>query len=267
MIRNGGSIIETHGGPVSYSLGFTIEVLVAILLGITIVYCAILNNRLKRLKADEQSLKGTIAELITATQIAERAVAGLKSTAHECEATLGERLRAADEPLPGTPDALKALAKSRGLDLNSAAQGTLDVSGKPFKYVIEVSRSLYSIEVLRDEGILVWRSPSIDYFSRTETRMDAALQSWRTQGKPFPGSESEVLQAFAAAGLWAGVVHTEPGYPEEELEAVAKAGYQVNRWDHLSHYFGGVSAVGRAGAAGDPRRGGAGRLLPNRETG
>jgi gamma-glutamyltranspeptidase/glutathione hydrolase len=57
------------------------------------------------------------------------------------------------------------------------------------------------------------------------------------------------------------VVHTEPGYPEEELEALGKAGYQVNRWDHLSHYFGGVSAVGVAGAAGDPRRGGAGQLL------
>ncbi len=57
------------------------------------------------------------------------------------------------------------------------------------------------------------------------------------------------------------VVHAEPGYPEEELEAVAKAGYQVNRWDHLSHYFGGVSAVGHAGAAGDPRRGGAGQML------
>jgi gamma-glutamyltranspeptidase / glutathione hydrolase len=57
------------------------------------------------------------------------------------------------------------------------------------------------------------------------------------------------------------VVHTEPGYPEEELTAVGKAGYQVNRWDHLSHYFGGVSAVGVAGAAGDPRRGGAGQLL------
>ena len=57
------------------------------------------------------------------------------------------------------------------------------------------------------------------------------------------------------------VVHAEPGYPEEELEAVGKAGYQVNRWDHLSHYFGGVSAVGLAGAAGDPRRGGAGQLL------
>jgi Domain of unknown function (DUF6468) len=81
---------------VSYGIGFMIETLVAILLGITIVYCIILNNRLKRLKADEQSLRATISELITATEIAERAVAGLKATAHECEDTLGERLKAAD---------------------------------------------------------------------------------------------------------------------------------------------------------------------------
>jgi gamma-glutamyltranspeptidase / glutathione hydrolase len=56
-------------------------------------------------------------------------------------------------------------------------------------------------------------------------------------------------------------VHVEPGYPEDELAALTKAGYLVNRWDHMSHYFGGVSAVGIAGAAGDPRRGGAALLL------
>jgi hypothetical protein len=81
---------------VTYGFGFMIESLVAILLLLTIAYCVILNNRLKRLKADEQSLKATIAELITATEIAERAVAGLKTTAHECDSTLGERLRNAD---------------------------------------------------------------------------------------------------------------------------------------------------------------------------
>jgi hypothetical protein len=81
---------------VTYGFGFMIESLVAILLLLTIAYCVILNNRLKRLKADEQSLKATIAELITATEIAERAVAGLKTTAHECDSTLGERLRSAD---------------------------------------------------------------------------------------------------------------------------------------------------------------------------
>ncbi len=81
----------------TYGFGFIIESLVAVLLLLTITYCVILNNRLKRLKADEQSLKATIAELITATEIAERAVAGLKTTAHECDDTLGERLRNADQ--------------------------------------------------------------------------------------------------------------------------------------------------------------------------
>ena len=45
----------------SYAFGFMIESLVAVLLMLTIAYCVILNNRLKRLKADEQSLKATIA--------------------------------------------------------------------------------------------------------------------------------------------------------------------------------------------------------------
>lgn len=58
----------------------------------------------------------------------------------------------------------------------------------------------------------------------------------------------------------AGVIHVEPDYPEDELDALATHGFVINQWDHVSHYFGGVSAVGRAGAAGDPRRGGVGML-------
>jgi hypothetical protein len=80
----------------SNAFGFMIEMLVAILLLFTIGYCVVLNSRLKRLKSDEQALKATIAELITATEIAERAVAGLKTTAHECDRGLGERLRGAE---------------------------------------------------------------------------------------------------------------------------------------------------------------------------
>jgi gamma-glutamyltranspeptidase/glutathione hydrolase len=57
------------------------------------------------------------------------------------------------------------------------------------------------------------------------------------------------------------VVHAEAGYNEQELVALERAGFAVNRWDHLSHYFGGASAVGRAGAGGDQRRGGVGYLL------
>jgi gamma-glutamyltranspeptidase / glutathione hydrolase len=57
------------------------------------------------------------------------------------------------------------------------------------------------------------------------------------------------------------VVHAEVGYDETELVALEAAGFAVNRWDHLSHYFGGASAVGTAGSAGDARRGGVGLLL------
>jgi hypothetical protein len=78
------------------SFGLIIEGLVAVLLLVTIGYCILLNRRLERLRADEQSLKGTISELITATEIAERAVIELKRAAHENDATLGERVRAAE---------------------------------------------------------------------------------------------------------------------------------------------------------------------------
>ena len=45
----------------SHLLGVAIESLVAMLLMLTIAYCMLLNARLKRLKADEHSLKATIA--------------------------------------------------------------------------------------------------------------------------------------------------------------------------------------------------------------
>jgi hypothetical protein len=85
-----------------------IESLVAFLLLLTIGYCVLLNHRLKRLKADEQSLKATISELITATEIAGRAVAGLKAAAQECDGTLGERMRAAERIAAGMERQLKA---------------------------------------------------------------------------------------------------------------------------------------------------------------
>jgi low affinity Fe/Cu permease len=77
-------------------LPLTIESLVAILLLLTILYCIRLNEQLKRLKADGSSMQQTIAELITATESAERAIAGLKATVREADETLGERLKAAE---------------------------------------------------------------------------------------------------------------------------------------------------------------------------
>jgi hypothetical protein len=79
----------------SHLLGIAIEGLVAVLLMLTIGYCMLLNSRLKRLKADEHSLKATIAELITATEIAERAIGGLKHTVRDVNVNLGNQLNSA----------------------------------------------------------------------------------------------------------------------------------------------------------------------------
>ena len=79
----------------NHSFGIVIESLVAILLLLTIGYCMLLNTRLKRLKADEHSLKATIGELITATEIAERAIGGLKHTVRDVNENLGNQLTSA----------------------------------------------------------------------------------------------------------------------------------------------------------------------------
>ncbi len=81
----------------SHSLGILIESLVTILLMLTIGYCMLLNKRLKRLKADEHSLKAVIGELVTATEIAERAIGGLKHTVRDVNENLGNQLVAATE--------------------------------------------------------------------------------------------------------------------------------------------------------------------------
>jgi hypothetical protein len=81
----------------SHTIGMTIEALVAVLLLVTIGYCMLLNKRLTRLKADEHSLKAVIAELITATEIAERAIGGLKLTVRDVNENLGSQLDQANQ--------------------------------------------------------------------------------------------------------------------------------------------------------------------------
>src|SRR5215468_9057770 len=78
-------------------LGIAIETLVAVLLMLTIGYCMLLNKRLTRLKADEHSLKAVIAELITATEIAERAIGGLKLAVRDVNENLGAQLDQANQ--------------------------------------------------------------------------------------------------------------------------------------------------------------------------
>jgi hypothetical protein len=81
----------------TYQFGYLIESMVSILLLLTILYCVRLNKQLRLLKADEQSLRATIAELITATEIAERAIAGLKQTMREGEQGLTSRIQRSEQ--------------------------------------------------------------------------------------------------------------------------------------------------------------------------
>jgi len=58
------------------------------------------------------------------------------------------------------------------------------------------------------------------------------------------------------------VVNAEPGVDEDGLAVLEAAGRTVRRWPERHHYFGGVSASGRSGAAADPRRSGAALPAP-----
>ena len=74
-------------------IGLLIELLVCVLLATTIGYCIVLDRRLRRLKADEATMRRTIIDLMTATENADRAVAGLRAVVEECDRTIGAQLR------------------------------------------------------------------------------------------------------------------------------------------------------------------------------
>jgi gamma-glutamyltranspeptidase/glutathione hydrolase len=109
--------------------------------------------------------------------------------------------------------------------------------------------------VVDDGGELVAAAGSAGA-SRIRTALISTLLGVLVDGLDMPAAV-----ARARCHVVDGTVQAELGYPEDELAALTAAGFAVNRWEQLNHYFGGVSAVGRAGAAGDPRRGGGAVLL------
>lgn len=78
------------------SLGLVIEGAVALLLALTIGYCIVLNQRLKRLHADRDMLKQMIADLVGATNLANQAIKELKQSAVEADTMLTSRLDEAE---------------------------------------------------------------------------------------------------------------------------------------------------------------------------
>jgi gamma-glutamyltranspeptidase/glutathione hydrolase len=109
--------------------------------------------------------------------------------------------------------------------------------------------------VIGDDGDLVLAAGSAGA-SRIRTALIDTLL-----GVLVDGLDTETAVARPRFHVVGDAVHAELGYPEDELAALADAGYTIVQWEELNHFFGGVSAVGVAGAGGDPRRGGTGQLL------
>ena len=76
--------------------GLMVESAVAILMALTIGYCVVLNQRLKRLHQDKDVLRQMIADLVRATNLANQAIKELKQTAVEADLALNSRLEEAE---------------------------------------------------------------------------------------------------------------------------------------------------------------------------
>lgn len=89
-------------------LSFAADIMVAVLLVATIVTSVRLSRRIARLKADESSMRKTIADLVAATDSAERAVTGLRTTLLECDRALADRIGVAERQAEGLARTIKA---------------------------------------------------------------------------------------------------------------------------------------------------------------
>ncbi|MCB9994166.1 MAG: chemotaxis protein [Hyphomicrobiaceae bacterium] len=80
----------------SIPLGLVVETAVALLLCLTIGYSFVLNQRLKKMHADRDVMRGMINDLIQATTMANGAISQLREAATEADLTLNARLEEAE---------------------------------------------------------------------------------------------------------------------------------------------------------------------------
>ncbi len=147
-----------------------------------------------------------------------------------------------------------------GIHLNSMlGEGELMLPG--LRAGQRMPSNMCPLVVVDDEGALVLAAGSAGA-SRIRSALTHTLVNVLVAGMDVPSAIARprfhVISDVAGASP---VVHAEAGYPAAELAALEAARYRVNRWNHQDHYFGGVSAVGSAGAAGDPRRDGVGVIV------
>jgi Flp pilus assembly protein TadB len=72
-----------------------VEITLAVLLAATLFCCLRLENRLRNLRNDQQTLSATVRALNGAISAAQGSLAGLRAAAHEADETLGRRVNSA----------------------------------------------------------------------------------------------------------------------------------------------------------------------------
>ena len=149
---------------------------------------------------------------------------------------------------------------SGGFQLNNML-GELDVIGSDERAAGERLPSMMAPTLVLDDG-----EPRLVVGSAGSVRLSGAIL--QVIHHVVAGGES-VQSAIDHPRLHVedDVVQIEGGWPHETAEELQETGQEVNRWAGRNLYFGGVSAVerradGGLGAAGDPRRGGHGIVVP-----
>ena len=90
------------------------DLLVGILLVATIISSVRLSRRITRLKTDESAMRSVVAELVAATDGAERAVAGLRAALAECDRDLAHHMEMARQQTQDLGRAMEAGEKVMG---------------------------------------------------------------------------------------------------------------------------------------------------------
>lgn len=78
------------------SIELIVELVVAVMLGVTVFYCIALERRLRALRSGQDGLKATIDQLNTATARAEMSIAQLKQASGELDAELAGHTQRAE---------------------------------------------------------------------------------------------------------------------------------------------------------------------------
>jgi gamma-glutamyltranspeptidase/glutathione hydrolase len=143
-----------------------------------------------------------------------------------------------------------------GTQLNNML-GELDVVGTHEKSPGERLASMMSPTIVLDSG-----RPALVLGSAGSVRLAGAIAqvTWRILG----GMHLDEAIRAPRLHVEGTTLHLEGGWPDDEV-ATLPPDWDVNRWDGLNLFFGGVQAVQASGdvleAAGDPRRGGAGVVV------